>query len=466
MQPIALILAAGLGTRMRSRLAKVLHPVLGWPMVRHVAHTCGSAGLSVHAVVHHQKEAVIALLQPLGVRFSEQPAPRGTGHAVLSALPDLPAAGTLVVLPGDAPLLRPETLRRLLQAHGDALCTVLSMRLPDPAEYGRIVREPGPLRIVEAAHLSAEERARLTEVNSGVYAFDLAFLREVLPGLRPHPPKDELYLTDVLEQAAARGRARVLEHEGDAEELTGVNDRWTLSRAEARLGERLKQELALAGVSFEEPATIRVEMEVELAADARIGPGCVLRAGTRIGEGAVIGPHCVLADCEIAAGARVEAHSVVEGARLAEGAVAGPFARLRPGAELRSGARVGNFVEVKNAVLEQGAKANHLSYLGDARIGARANIGAGTITCNYDGYRKHRTEIGEEAFVGSNTALVAPVRLGARCIVAAGSVVNREVPEEALAFGRAPQTNKEGMGRMLRARNAELARKEREGGDG
>ncbi len=459
MPAIALILAAGMGTRMRSRLAKVLHPVLGWPMVQHAAHACQQAGLAVRVVVNHQEEAVRAALGPLGVEFSRQSSPLGTGHAVACALPDLPAEGTLLVLPGDAPLLRSETLAALLAAHDQALCTCLSMELPDPAEYGRIVREGQAVRIVEAVHLDPTERAALREVNSGIYAFDLAFLHEVLPGLRPHPPKGELYLTDVLELASERGGARVILHRGPPEELLGVNDRWALSQAEGLLGERLKRQHALAGVSFQDPASTRVEVEVQLGEDVVIGPGCVLRRGTRIQSGVEVGPHCVLADCEVASGARIEAHSVVQGAKIASGAVVGPFARLRPGAELRAGARVGNFVEVKNAVLEEGAKANHLAYIGDARIGARANIGAGTITCNYDGYRKHRTEIGEDAFIGSNSALVAPVKIGARTIVAAGSVLTREVPDDALALGRAPQVNKEGMARDLRARSAELARR-------
>lgn len=466
MSAIALILAAGMGTRMRSRLAKVLHPVLGWPMVHHSVNACQGAGLSVRVVVNHQEEAVRAALAPLGVAFSRQSSPLGTGHAVACALPDLPAQGTLVVLPGDAPLLRAQTLSALLEAHGQALCTCLSMVLPDGAEYGRIVRDGDRVSIVEAAHLDAGQRAALREVNSGIYAFDLAFLHEVLPGLKPHPPKGELYLTDVLELASTRGGARVIVHQGAAEELLGVNDRWALSQAEALLGERVKQAHALAGVSFQDPASTRVEMEVVMGPDVLIGPGCVLGRGTLLGEGVQVGPHCVLGDCEVATGATIEAHSVVQGARIATGAVVGPFARLRPGAELRSGARVGNFVEVKNAVLEEGAKANHLSYIGDAHIGARANIGAGTITCNYDGYRKHRTQIGEEAFIGSNSALVAPVVIGARTIVAAGSVVTREVPDDALAVGRAQQVNKEGMARDLRTRNAELARRAKERRDG
>ena len=459
MSETALILAAGMGTRMKSRLAKVLHPVLGWPMVRHAVEACQAAGLSVRVVVNHQEDAVRAALADCGVAFTRQSEPRGTGHAVLSALADLPADGTLLVLPGDAPLLRTETLQALRAAHRGRAVTCLSVVLPDGADYGRIVRDDGPLRIVEAAELSPGRLAALREVNTGVYAFDLAFVHAAVPTLRPHPPKGEVYLTDLLELAWAEGRAAVLVHEGDPAEVMGVNDRWSLSQAEAALGQRLKQQWALAGVSFQDPASTRVEVEVRLAQDVTIGPGCVLGRGTVLHEGVTVGPHCVLSRCEIGPGAEVLAHSVVDGATVATGAHVGPFARLRPGARLEEGARVGNFVEVKAAVIERGAKVNHLSYVGDARVGAGANVGAGTITCNYDGVRKHRTDIGAGAFIGSNTALVAPVSVGDGAIVGAGSVIVQDVPADALALARGQQVNKPGMARRIRARNEELAGK-------
>jgi len=461
--PLALVLAAGLGTRMRSRHAKVLHPVLGWPMVRHAVAACQEAGLEVRLVVHHQEPQVREALAGLHVAFSRQEHPRGTGDAVRAALADLPATGTLVVLPGDAPLLRAQTLTALLDAHQGRLVTCLSVRLPDPAEYGRIVRDGDQLRIVEAAELvlagrSEAERAAMDEVNSGVYAFDLAFLHELLPSLQPHPPKGELYLTDALAAASARGGAAVLCHSGDPAEVMGVNDRWAMSEAERRLGERLKQAHALAGVSFQDPASTRVEVEVLLGQDVLIGPGCVLARGVVLGEGVEVGPHCVLSRCRVHAGARILAHSVVDGAEVGAGAQVGPLARLRPGAVLEADVRVGNFVEVKQSRIEEGAKVSHLSYIGDARVGAGANVGAGTITCNYDGFGKHHTEIGAGAFIGSNTALVAPLRVGVGAIVGAGSTLTADVPDQALAVARGAQINRSDLAPRLRARNQALAR--------
>lgn len=458
MAATALILAAGRGTRMRSRLAKVLHPVLGWPMVQHAVDACHRAGLSVRLVVHHQEDAVRAALAGSDVGYSRQVEPRGTGDAVAAALADLPAQGVVVVLPGDAPLLRPQTLRRLLDAHGDALVTCLSVALPDGAEYGRIVRDRGGVRIVEAAELDADQRASLREVNTGVYAFDLAFLRQVVPTLAPHPPKGELYLTDALERAG--DRARVLVHDGDPDEVMGVNDRWALARAAATLGERIKQAHAEAGVTFEDPATTLVEVGVHLGQDVVIGPGCVLRRGARVEDEVVVGAHCVLGPGTLLrSGATVRDLTWIEDAEVRAGAVVGPYARLRPGALVQEDAHVGNYCEVKASVIERGAKVNHLTYIGDAHVGAGTNVGAGTITCNYDGFAKHRTEIGPGAFIGSNTALVAPVRVGAGAIVAAGSTITEEVPDDALALGRSRQVNKAGMARRLRARNA--SRKER-----
>ncbi|NOY27961.1 MAG: UDP-N-acetylglucosamine diphosphorylase/glucosamine-1-phosphate N-acetyltransferase [Oligoflexia bacterium] len=460
----ALVLAAGMGTRLRSRLAKVLHPVLGRPMVRHAVRCCQAAGMDVVVVVNHQEDAVRAALADDGVAFARQPQPKGTGDAVRAALADLPEKGTVLVIPGDVPLLRADTLRALLTSHGDGLVSCLSVQLDDPAAYGRIVRDRGELCIVEAAELSVADRARYREVNTGVYAFDLAFLRQTLPGLAPHPPKDEIYLTDVLALAAAQGRARVLAHAGAADEVMGVNDRWALAQAEASLGQRIKHRLALAGVTFQDPASTRVEVDVTLGQDVTVGPGCVLGAGTRLAQGVSVGPHCVLSRCQVGADATVHAHSVIEGAVVAPKAQVGPFARLRPGARLEVGARVGNFVEVKQAVIEAGAKVNHLSYIGDARVGAAANVGAGTITCNYDGVAKHHTEIGAGAFIGSNTALVAPVRVGDGAIVGAGTVVVQDVPADALCLARGRQTNKAGMARRIRARNEELARRAQQDG--
>lgn len=452
---VAVVLAAGLGTRMRSSLAKVLHPLLGRPMVHFPVQAAQDAGLDVILVVHHQEDAVRAAFagQP-GVAFARQEAPRGTGDAVRSALEQLPAQGVVVVTCGDAPLLRAETLRALLAAHGDALCTVVTANLPDAGSYGRVVRGPDghPARIVEAAEATAAERA-IGEINTGLYAFDAAFLRALLPGLAPHPPKGELYLTDAVAAAAARGGARAFVHT-DVDELMGVNDRLALGAARAVLQARVLAHHALAGVTFESPATTLCEVGVEIAPDAVIEPNVVLRGRTRVGAGARVGAGSVLVDATLAEGAEVLPLSHVEGAEVGPAAHAGPFARLRPGARLERGAKVGNFVEIKATTLGPGAKVPHLSYVGDALVGARANVGAGTITCNYDGFAKHRTEIGAGAFIGSNSALVAPVRVGAGAIVGAGSVITREVPPDAIAVARGEQRVVDGGAARFRARKA------------
>lgn len=479
MQGKALVLAAGRGTRMNSSLAKVLHPLLGRPMVGWAVAACREAGLAATLVVNHQEELVRATFADEGVAFARQAQTRGTGDAVASGVAALPSRvpgdpgdagrdGVLVVLPGDAPLLRGETLAALVALHTEeqALVTVLTAELPDAGAFGRIVRDPEtghPVGIVEAAECTPEQLA-LTEFNSGVYAFDLAWLRRVLPGLQPHPPKGEIYITDCVELAAREGRCRAVR--GDAEELFGVNDRVGLAHARALLQQRLLERWSLAGVTFEHPASTVVEAEVILGRDVTVGPGCVLRGRTAVGEGSTLDAHCVLEDAHLDDGVVIKAHSVLEGCRVASGAVVGPFARLRPEADVRAGVKVGNFVEVKKSVLHEGAKVNHLSYIGDASVGAGANVGAGTITCNYDGFLKHRTEIGAGAFIGSNSALVAPVRIGEGAIVGAGAVVVRDVPDEAIAVARGEQRTKEDAAPRFRARRqAEKDRLRAEAGE-
>ena len=469
------VLAAGMGTRMRSGLAKVLHPVLGRPLAGWAVCACRDAGLEVVVVVNHQEDAVRAALAGPGVAFARQAAPRGTGDAVASAFAALPARGTVVVLPGDAPLLRAETLRALLAVHGQGATqmavTAMSVHMPDPAAYGRVLRDParGGPRIVEASEAPPDVLA-IQEINSGVYAFDLHWLRAQMPSLQPHPPKGELYLTDMLELAAAAGRAAIVLHH-DSDEVMGVNDRVALGQARDALVARINQAHALAGVSFDDPRTTEVGPDCTLGQDVHLGPGVLLRGRTAVAAGAAIGAYSLVEHCVIGAGASVGAHCVLRHSQLADGADvadlshceraqvdsgahAGPYARLRPGAVLRIGARVGNFVEVKNTVLEAGAKANHLSYLGDAQVGPGANVGAGTITCNYDGAQKHRTTIGAGAFIGSNTALVAPVEVGDGAIVGAGSVVVDDVPANALMVARPAAVVRQGAALRIRQRQA------------
>jgi bifunctional UDP-N-acetylglucosamine pyrophosphorylase/glucosamine-1-phosphate N-acetyltransferase len=443
--PVAVILAAGLGTRMKSALPKVLHPVLGRPMVGWVVEALRGAGVErIILVVHHGEELVRAAFP--GLEFARQEAPRGTGDALRSALPLLPMSGPVIVAAGDTPLVGAAVVRRLLdEHHGDA--TVGSFEVEDPRGYGRILREGGT-HIVEETDCTPTERL-VREVNSGMYVFDAAYLRALLPELRPHPPKGELYLTDLV------GPRAVVVSGFEATDFAGVNDRAALADARTVLRDRVNRAWARAGVDFEDLDTAYVDATVRLHADARIGPGVVLQGACDVaGE---VGAHCVLVDTVVEAGARVLAGSVCEGAVVRAGAAVGPIARLRAGAVIGERARIGNFVEVKNTVLGAGAKANHLAYLGDAEVGAAANIGAGTITCNYDGVRKNRTFIGARAFIGSNSSLVAPIRIGEGAIVGAGSAITQDVPDDAIAVVRGALKVHERSAERLRSRYRALA---------
>ncbi|MAY79626.1 MAG: UDP-N-acetylglucosamine diphosphorylase/glucosamine-1-phosphate N-acetyltransferase [Deltaproteobacteria bacterium] len=438
----ALILAAGMGTRMKSSLSKVLHPLVGRTMVGHVVASAKAVGLQPVVVVHHQEDAVRAALAESGAMFVRQEHTRGTGDAVASTLSVLPKEGTVVVMAGDAPLLRPSTIEKLLQCHGDAAVTVLTVCLDDGAHYGRLERdgEGAALRIVEAREASPEQLA-LTEINTGLYCFDVAWLREVLPTLQPHAHKDEIYLTDTIEIAAQQGRVRVVIHD-DFSEVQGVNDRWELSGARQVLQRRIIEGHARAGVDFIAPHTNVVGVDVVVGQDVSIGLGSVLEGTTKIGAGTQVGPHCHVINTVIGTCVNLHSHSVCEDAKIEDGSSVGPFARLRPMAHVGTGAKVGNFVEMKKATLGAGAKINHLSYVGDAVIGESANVGAGTITCNYDGFSKHKTTIGAGAFIGSNTALVAPVSVGQGAIVGAGSVITKDVPQDAVSVARGKQIDR------------------------
>jgi bifunctional UDP-N-acetylglucosamine pyrophosphorylase/glucosamine-1-phosphate N-acetyltransferase len=368
---------------------------------------------------------------------------------VRCALEALPASGPVLVLAGDTPLVQAASLRRLLQQHR-GLATVATFEVGDPTGYGRIIQDAGGIRIVEQGECSPEQAA-IRQVNSGAYVFEAAWLRQELPLLRPHPPKGEYYLTDLV------GSGAVAVSGFSAEEFMGINDRAALADARMRLRRRVNRAWALAGVDFADLETIEVEAGVQLEADAHLGMGTILKGACRVAG--KVGPNCLLVDTVVERGAEVKAGTVAEGAWLAAGAQAGPMTHLRPGARLEAKSKVGNFVEVKNAVLGVGAKASHLSYLGDAVIGEEANIGAGTITCNYDGFRKHRTEIGARAFIGSNTALVAPVSVGEGAIVGAGTIVTQEVPADAIAVGRPPLKLSPGSAARFRERLSALMRK-------
>ena len=456
---VVVILAAGKSTRLRSNLTKVLHRVGGHPLVEHVARACRPLGArALLVVVGHQSSEVAAAVAPLGARAVLQQPQRGTGHALVVARKAIGGrAKYALVVPGDAPLVRTETLRSLARAHqtGQAAATVLSAQLADPTGYGRILRsQDGRVAaIVEQSALTEDQRG-INEINSSIYCFTLAKLWPCLAQLRPANVHRELYLTDVIALLSQQGETVLAQVAADPQEVLGCNTRAELSEVDRTFRQRKRDALMEAGVSILLPETVLIDPEVEVGADTVLEPCIQLLGKTRIGRGCTIRTGSVLRDTLLGDAVIVEPHCVVVSSRLGNGAMIGPFARLRPQAELRAGARVGNFVEVKKTVLAEGAKAMHLSYLGDARIGAHTNIGAGTITCNYDGTRKHPTTIGKRVFIGSDTALVAPVRVGDGAYVAAGSTITDNVPPGALGIARGRQVNKPG---WVAARRREAA---------
>ncbi len=441
MTTTAIILAAGMGTRMRSTLPKALHPIAGRPMLRHLVDACETAFERIVAVVGPGMEEVAAVARPHSSVVQRDRL--GTAHAALQAA-ELFGTGEVAVLYADNPLIRPETLRRLLarRAQGDAGLVLLAMRPRDPARYGRVLTDDAYVtRVVEWADASpAERQERLC--NAGVLCAPAADFARWLHSVRNNNAKGEYYLTDVVALAVAEG-TRVGWVEAPEAELRGINSRAELAAAEAEMQSRLRLAAMEAGVTMTAPETVFLCADTELAADVTIGPNVVFGPGV-----------------SVAAGVQIRAFCHLEGCRIAPDAIIGPFARLRPGTEVGQSAHVGNFVELKAATLGEGAKANHLSYIGDATVGAGTNIGAGTITVNYDGFGKYRTEIGTAAFVGSNTTLVAPLRVGDGAMLTAGSVVTQDVPADTMVFGRARQVDKPGGAAAFRARR----RREKEGG--
>ncbi|HVB35431.1 MAG TPA: bifunctional UDP-N-acetylglucosamine diphosphorylase/glucosamine-1-phosphate N-acetyltransferase GlmU [Patescibacteria group bacterium] len=451
------ILAAGKGTRLRSRRAKVLHRAGGRALVEHVVRAAQPLGIPLFVVVGYQAGEVSALVTALGAQTILQEPQGGTGHALQATRPKLGKFRSALVVPGDAPLIRTETLAALVQAHqaSGVAATVLTAMLDDPTGYGRIVRGPdGFVREIVEEKSAGEAQRAIREVNSGIYCFELENLWASLGELRPENAHRELYLTDVVALLNRKGRRVAALAAGDAREMLGCNTRRELADVDALFRRRKMAELMAAGVTIYLPETVLIDPEVEVGPDTIIEPGVELLGATRIGSDAFVGAGSVIADSVIAEGAVIRPHSVVISSRVGRGAVVGPFAHLREGAELAAGARVGNYVEVKNSRLGEGSKAMHLSYLGDASIGRETNIGAGTITCNYDGVRKNPTTIGSRVFIGSGTELVAPVEVGDGAYVAAGSTITDGVPSDALAIARARQENKPGWARERRSRMA------------
>jgi len=449
------ILAAGKGTRMRSSLAKVLHQAGGRPLIEHVIRACQALKpAQLLAIVGHQADAVSAVAHSLGAQTILQQPQRGTGHAMQVARRAIRKSAKLaVIVPGDAPLLRTETLTALLDVHrrGEAAATVLTAEIPDPSGYGRIVRDSeGRVQaIVEDGKASAEQRA-INEVNSSIYCFSLAKLWPCLNALRPDNMHRELYLTDAISMLRERNERVLAYIAPDANEALGCNTRVHLADIDRIFRARKTAALMDSGVTIYLPETVIVDPEVAVGPDTIIEPAVRLLGRTHVGANCRVGAGSILFDMRVDDDVQIFAQSNLAASHIAPRAQIGPFARLRPGADIREGAHIGNFVEVKNSVIREGAKAMHLSYLGDASVGRESNIGAGTITCNYDGVAKLHTEIGSRVFIGSDTALVAPVRVGDGAYVAAGSIITDNVPPDALAIARGRQANKPGWARQRR----------------
>jgi len=452
------ILAAGKGTRMKSFRPKVLHTLAGCTLIEHVLRTVdGLRADSVTVVVGHGADDVRSSLKSRpAVQFAVQSPQLGTGHALLQAESAVAGkSGVVLLLYADVPLLQTATLARLIEHHrgAKAAATVLTMHLPEPYGYGRIVRDPSGRiqRIVEERDASGQERA-ITEVNSGIYCFDLAPLFESLHQLASDNAQGEYYLTDLVSMYRQRKlKVETLAIES-ATELRGVNSRVDLADLSRVLRDRKNQSLMQGGVSLEDPASTFVDADVTIGADTAIGPGVTIEGTTSIGERCRVHAGCRLTNMQVGDDVIVLDHSVLVDSRIDNGARIGPFAHLRPASVVGEGAHVGNFVELKKTTLGRGSKANHLAYLGDSTIGERVNVGAGTITCNYDGVNKNPTIIEDGAFIGSDSQLIAPVRIGAGAYVAAGSSITRDVPADALAVARGRQENKPGWAGRRRER--------------
>jgi bifunctional UDP-N-acetylglucosamine pyrophosphorylase/glucosamine-1-phosphate N-acetyltransferase len=442
------VLAAGKGTRLKSSLAKVLHRAGGRTLVEHIVRSClPLKARATVVVVGHQAEQVASVVEPLeAVTVLQQPQ-NGTGHAMQVAKRALGRAKFAVVLPGDAPLVRTETLKALIAAHqnGSAAATILSAVLADPSGYGRVVRksETAVSAIVEESQLTDEQR-EINEINSAIYCFTLERLWPALAQVKPNNKHRELYLTDAIAVLNAKGQTVLAQVAEDAREVLGCNTRADLAEVDRIFRERKRNSLMDEGVTIQLPETVLIDPEVTAGEDTVIEPGVQLLGKTKIGARCTIRTGSVLSDAILGDEVTVEPHCVVAQSRLDDRVIIGPFARLRPDNHLKAGARIGNFVELKKSTIGEGTKAMHLSYLGDAKIGTKSNIGAGTITCNYDGFHKYPTSIGNKVFIGSDTALVAPVRVGDGAYVAAGSTITENVPSDGLGIARGRQVNKAG----------------------
>jgi len=447
------ILAAGQGTRMRSALPKVLHPVAGDSMLGHVIHSARKLSPQrIHVVIGHGADVVQERLAADDLNFVMQEKQLGTGHAVAQALPEL-TADTVLILYGDVPLIEVETLQRLLKKVNAEQLGLLTVNLVDPTGYGRIVRDEDNRVCAIVEHKDATDAQKaITEGNTGILAVPGKRLADWLGRLSNNNAQGEYYLTDVIAMAVNDGLVVATEQPHDPMEVQGANDRKQLAELERHYQQREARRLMALGVTLRDPARFDVRGDLTVGRDVLIDINVILEGRVVIEDDVVIGPNCVIKDSTLRKGVVIKANSHLDGAIMGEGSDAGPFARLRPGSVLEAKAHVGNFVELKNAHLGEGVKAGHLTYLGDTVIGARTNIGAGTITVNYDGANKHKTQIGEDVFIGSNNSLIAPVTIGDGSNTAAGSTITQDVDKSQLAVGRARQRNIDGWKRPVKVK--------------
>jgi len=453
------VLAAGEGTRMKSKRAKVLHRAGGLPLVEHVLNTASelTGEENIVVVVGHRAEDVKAALAHRQVHFALQKEQRGTGDAVKACRDLLDHGGLLVVLYGDCPLLAAATLRRLIerQVASDAAATLITTRLSDPTGYGRIILDDrGNVKAIVEQKAASSEQLAIDLINPGMYCFRSDLLWKHIDSIGTNNPAREYYLTDMVEILTRAGHTVAAMESADASELLGINTRVELAEVDRIFRARKCRELMLAGVTIEKPESVTIDLPVTIGRDTIVGPFTHILGRTEIGEDCHIGAGCVIESSRIESGVQVAPYTLIATSHVGRDARLGPFSRLRLENEVGAGAHVGNFVELKKTNLGPGAKANHLAYLGDSDIGAKTNVGAGTITCNYDGVKKHRTHIGDNAFVGSNSTLVAPVQVGDDSYIGAGSVITGPVPDGALAIGRGHQVNKEGWVAKRRAKKS------------
>ncbi len=447
-----LVLAAGKGTRMRSDLPKVLHPIGGKALVQHVVDTARQVGgEQILIIVGHGAEKVEEKMAAADVKFVLQAQQLGTGHAVQQALPQLRNDTTVLILYGDVPLTRAETLQKLIAGVNDQQMGLLTVNMQDPTGYGRIVRDASGAVIAIVEHKDAsDEQKKISEINTGIMAVKAVHLQKWLPRLSNQNAQGEYYLTDIIAMAKADGIAIHVEQPNAVEEVEGINNRQQQAALERFYQQQKANELMVAGVTLLDPTRLDIRGNLTAGRDVVIDINCVIEGDVVLGDGVVIEPNCVIINSKIGNNTHIKAFSHIEDSVLAEHCDIGPYARLRPGTYLADEVKIGNFVETKKVVIAKGSKVNHLSYIGDATIGSKVNVGAGTITCNYDGVNKFKTEIGDNAFIGSNSALVAPVKIGAGSTVGAGSIITKDVDAAELAIARSKQRNIQGWERPVK----------------